>query len=149
MPFGADAHDTAVGYSFSVKIDGLEIPFVTEVGGLKAEVDKVEVKHQLKDGKYKITNIPGRYKAGEFNVTRGLTDNPAITGWLKTVMQGDIGGARKTAAVEIRDYKGSTVKTWEFKNCFIKTVEWPTFKAGATDAATEKFTIAYEESEIK
>ena len=147
--FGADPFDTAVGYAFSVKIDGLEIPHVMEVNGLKHEVDTIEVKHQLKDGKFKITKIPGRYKAGSFTVTRGLTKNPAVTGWLKKVMSGDVGGSRKTAVVEVRDYKGSSVMKWEFKNCFVESVEWPSFKAGATDPATETFSIAYEESEVK
>ena len=142
--FGADTFDTAVAYAFAVKIDGLEVPHVMEVSGLKGEVDKIEVKEQLADGKYKVALIPGRHKAGEITVKRGLTENPAVQSWLDTVMTGDVGGARKNVAVEIKDYKGATVKTYEFQQCWVKSIEWSAMKAGGTEPVTESFVIAYE-----
>lgn len=142
--FGADTFDTAVAYSFGVKIDGLEVPHVMEVSGLKGEVDKIEVKEQLADGKYKVALIPGRHKAGEITVKRGLTDNKSVSDWLNTVMTGDIAGARKTVAVEVKNYQNETVKTYEFQECWVKSVEWSSMKAGGTEPVTESFVIAYE-----
>ena len=69
MPL-ADSFDSAPAYAFKVTIDGIEIPKVTEVSGLKIEVDKIELKQQLADGKYVVRNLPGRSKVpGEITVT--------------------------------------------------------------------------------
>lgn len=146
--FGQNPTDPAVVHQFSVKVDGLEIPHVMEVSGLKGEVDKIEVKQQLSDGKFIIVNVPGQRKSGSIKVTRALTDNAAIQSWLDTVMQGDISGARKNVAVEIKDYKGSTVKTYEFQNCWVTSVEWSGMKAGGTEPTKETVDISYQEWQI-
>ena len=106
------------------------------------------MKQQTKDGKFIVRNVIGRPKAGQIVVTRGLTDSKTITDWLKKVMEGDLAGVRKTAAVEITDYAGQTLKTLEFKNVWVQKVEVSTLKAGSTEAATEKFTICYDESTV-
>ena len=101
-----DPLDSAAAYGFRFTIDGIQIPKVNEVSGLKTEVDKIELKSRPADGKYVVRSMPGRPKAGEITVTRGLTDDKTITDWLKEVAEGDVAGARKTAAVEILDYAG-------------------------------------------
>ncbi|MFJ5696169.1 phage tail protein [Arthrobacter sp. NPDC093125] len=140
--------DNSSANGFTVTIDGIEVPRVIEVSGLKTEVDKIELKQQTKDGKYVVRQLIGRPKAGELTVTRGLTQSKTITDWLKTVMEGDVAGARKTAAVALLDYKGETLKTYNFVNCWVKSVELNSLKAGATEQATEKFVICYDESTI-
>jgi phage tail-like protein len=140
--------DNSSANGFTVTIDGIEVPRVIEVSGLKSEVDKIELKQQTKDGKYVVRQLIGRPKAGELTVTRGLTQSKTITDWLKTVMEGDVAGARKTAAVALLDYKGETLKTYNFVNCWVKSVELNALKAGATEQATEKFVICYDESTI-
>jgi phage tail-like protein len=147
MPL-ADSFDSSPAYAFKVTIDGIEIPKVTEVGGLKNEVDKIELKQQLADGKYVARQLIGRAKTGEFTVTRGLTDSKTISDWLKVGMQGDVAGARKTASVELLDYEGGTLKKYEFRNCWVRSVEINSLKAGATEQATEKFTVCFDESEV-
>ncbi|WP_173922821.1 phage tail protein [Agromyces sp. Marseille-P2726] len=144
----ADSFDSSPAYAFKVTIDGIEIPKVTEVSGLKNEVDKIELKQQLADGKYVARQLIGRAKTGEFTVTRGLTDSKTISDWLKVVMQGDVAGARKTASVELLDYEGSPLKKYEFRNCWVRSVEINSLKAGATEQATEKFTVCFDESEV-
>ena len=140
--------DNSAANGFTVTIDGIEVPRVIEVSGLKSEVDKIELKQQTQDGKYVVRQLIGRPKAGELTVTRGLTQSKTITDWLKTVMEGDVAGARKTAAVALLDYKGETLKTYNFVNCWVKSVELNALKAGATEQATEKFVICYDESTV-
>ena len=144
----ADSFDSSPAYAFKVTIDGIEIPKVTEVSGLKNEVDKIELKQQLADGKYVARQLIGRAKTGEFTVTRGLTESKTISDWLKVVMKGDVSGARKNASVELLDYEGSTLKKYEFRNCWVRVVEINSLKAGATEQATEKFTVCFDESEV-
>ena len=139
--------DIAAGYHFTVKIDGVQIPEVIEVSGIKLEVDKLEYKQQTIDGKYVARQVMGRQKTGEFNVTRGLTDSKTITDWLKNVFQGQLGPSRKTAEVTIMDYAGAPIKSFNFTNCWVKTVEISSLKAGSTEPATEKFTVCYDSVE--
>ena len=144
----ADSFDSSPAYAFKVTIDGIEIPKVTEVSGLKNEVDKIELKQQLADGKYVARQLIGRAKTGEFTVTRGLTESKTISDWLKVVMKGDVAGARKNASVELLDYQGATLKKYDFRNCWVRVVEINSLKAGATEQATEKFTVCFDESEV-
>lgn len=141
--------DNAPAYGFTVTVDGIEVPRVIEVSGLKSEVDKIELKQQTQDGKYVVRQLMGRAKPGEITVTRGLTDSKTVSDWLKTVMEGDVAGARKTASVALLDYKGETVKTYNYDNCWVRSVEVNSLKAGATEQATEKFVICYDESRVE
>jgi phage tail-like protein len=147
MPL-ADPLDSAAANGFRFALDGIEIPKVMEVSGLKNEVDKIEMKQQTKDGKYVVRQLIGRPKPGEITVTRGLTDSKTVTDWLKTVMEGDVGGARKTASVEVLDYKGETIKTYNFTNCWVRSVEIGSLKAGAAEQATEKFVVCFDEAKV-
>ena len=144
----ADALDSSSANGFRVKVDGIEIPKVTEVSGLTTEVDKIELKQQTADGKYVVRQMIGRPKPGALVITRGLTDSKTVSDWLKTVMQGGVAGARKTASVELLDYQGTTIKTYNFTNCWVQKVEVNALKAGAAEQATEKFTVCYDESTI-
>jgi phage tail-like protein len=144
----ADPLDSSAANGFRVKIDGVQVPKVIEVTGVKNEVDKIEMKQQTEDGKYVVRQLIGRPKVGEITVTRGLTDSKTVTDWLKTVMQGDVAGARKTASVELLDYKGETLKTYNFVNCWVRSVEVGSLKAGATEQATEKFVVCYDEATV-
>jgi phage tail-like protein len=143
-----DALDSSSANGFRVKVDGIEIPKVTEVSGLTSEVDKIELKQQTSDGKYVVRQLIGRQKPGALQITRGLTDSKTVSDWLKTVMEGDVAGARKTASVELLDYQGQTIKTYNFVNCWVQKVEVNALKAGAAEQATEKFTVCFDESTI-
>lgn len=136
--------DSGTAYSFSVSIDGIEVPKVMDVGGLKAEVDKISHNQQTSDGKFITRNLIGREKAGEFTLTRGATENSAGTDWLSTVIQGDISAARKTAVVELRRYDGEVVRRMNYENCWVRSVELGNLKAGATEVLTEKWTVCYD-----
>ncbi|WAX59082.1 phage tail protein [Jatrophihabitans cynanchi] len=139
------AMDISAGYAFIVKIDGVQVPEVIEVSGLKLEVDKIEFKQQTADGKFIVRQVMGRQKAGEFTVTRGLTDSKTITDWLDQVFKGQLASVRKTAEVSLMDYSGAPIKSYSFVNCWVKSVEISSLKAGSTEPATEKFTICYDE----
>ena len=144
----ADALDSSSANGFRVKVDGIEIPKVTEVSGLTTEVDKIELKQQTADGKYVVRQMIGRPKPGALVITRGLTDSKTVSDWLKTVMEGDVAGSRKTASVELLDYQGTTIKTYSYINCWEQKVEINALKAGAAEQATEKFTVCYDESSV-
>jgi phage tail-like protein len=144
-----DTFDLATAYSFSVKIDGIQVPHVMEVSGLKAEVDKVTYQQQASDGKFVTRQMMGRQKAGEFKVKRGLTDSTTVTDWLKAVFEGKLADARKTAEVAIYTSDNQLLKRMNFRNVWVKDVELGgTLKAGSTEPLSETFTVCWDEMEF-
>jgi phage tail-like protein len=136
--------DTGVGWSFGLDIDGIEIKEIQEIDGLKLEVDAIELKHNTSDGKYINKKLPGRPKAGEITLTRGVTSDVKWHDWIKLVYQGDMMPARKNGTINIYDYLGTPVQSFKFTNGWAKSVEYGALKAGDTSVLTEKLTIAHE-----
>lgn len=142
------AGDSTLGYKFIFKLDGIEMPAVTEVTGLKLEVEKIELKSQTSDGKYIISHMPGPVKAGEITVTRYLTDDQKLVDWWNNIMKGTLD--RHTATVEIRDLAGDKkVRGYSFNGVWVKSIETNSFKAGSNDAMTEKVVLTYTGGEVK
>jgi phage tail-like protein len=137
--------DKAVGYSFGIEIDGVEIKHIQEVTGLKMEQDVIELKQNIApDGKYSLKKLPGRFKSGELTLTRGLTDDASFDKWIKDSRLGDMKAARKGGHVTVFDYMGKAVKKYTLENCWPKSLELSTMKAGDTSVLTEKLVVTYE-----
>lgn len=147
MPF--DIGDGGVGYSFIFKVDGVQLPSVIDVSGVKLEADKIEMKTQTSTGKYVYKTVMGRYKPGEVTVTRQLTEDKALSDWmLNSIWKGDIKGGRKTATIDVLDYTGAKIKSFEFTDVWPTSVETSEFKAGSTDPLTEKVTMSWVECKV-
>jgi phage tail-like protein len=136
--------DTSVGYSFGLEIDGIVIKAIQEVSGLKMEQDVIELKHNTSDGKYINKKLPGRPKAGEITLTRGLTSDTSFEKWIKSAHFGKMGDARKGGAVIVYDFEGAPVKRYKLTNAWPKSLELGSLKAGDTSLLTEKLTVTYE-----
>ncbi len=136
--------DTSVGWSFGFEFDGVTIKQIQELTGLKMENDVIELKHNTNDGKYVNKKLPGRPKAGEVTLTRGLTGDANFQDWIKKSLFGDMAGARKGGSVIVFDYQGAEIKRYKLKNCWPKSLEIGTLKAGDTSVLTEKLTITHE-----
>src|SRR5919198_6071833 len=91
--------DSSVGHSFGLEFDGVVIKQISEISGLKFEQDVIELKQNTPDGKYVIKKLPGRPKAGEVTLTRGLTGDKSFQDWMKKSGFGDMAGARKGGPV--------------------------------------------------
>ena len=141
--------DTSVGAYFGLEFDGVVIKQITEVSGLKMEQDVIELKQNTADGRYAIKKLPGRPKAGEVTVTRGLTDNNSFEKWVKDSRFGKIAGARRGGAIIVYDYEGLPLKRYKLINAWPKALEISTLKAGDTAVLTEKLTITYESMEVE
>lgn len=141
--------DTSVGWSFGFEFDGIQIKEIQEIGGVKMEQDVVELKHNTKDGKYVNKKMPGRPKAGEVTLTRGLTSDKSLSDWIKKSLKGDMPAARKGGSVIVYDYMGVEIKRYKLHNCWAKSLEIGTLKAGDTSVLTEKVTIAHEGCEAE
>lgn len=133
---------------FVFSIDGIQCPSVTDVTGLKVEVDKVEIKSNTKDGKYIVSQQPGRMKPGEITVTRTLDGDKSMLGWFQQALAGQITSARHTGKVEIQSTMGTTVRTFNFQDIWCVSLETNEYKAGGTDAMTEKAVMTYASATV-
>jgi phage tail-like protein len=141
--------DTSVGHSFGIEIDGVVIKQIQEVSGLKMEQDVIELKQNTADGKYMIKKLPGRFKAGEVTLTRGLTADQSFEKWVKDSRFGKMGAARKGGAIIVYDFEGSAIKRYKLTNAWPKSLEINTLKAGDTSVLTEKLVVTYESMEVE
>ena len=141
--------DSGVGHSFGLEFDGVQIKSITEISGLKMEMDVIELKENGADGKYVVKKLPGRMKAGEVVFTRGLTADNSFEKWVKDSRFGKMGAARKNGVVVVYDYEGQAIKRYKIMRAWPKSLEIGTLKAGDTSVLTEKLTVTYEEMEVE
>lgn len=141
--------DSSVGHSFGLEVDGVQIKNIQEVSGLKFEQDVIELKQNTADGKYMIKQLPGRWKAGEVTLTRGLTGDSSFEKWVQDSQLGKMGSSRKGGAVIVFDYEGAPIKRYKMTNLWPKALEIGSLKAGDTSVLTEKITITYERLEVE
>ena len=139
--------DTSVGHSFGLEFDGVTIKQINEISGLAMEQDVIELKENTDKGKYVIKKLPGRAKAGQVTLTRGLTDDTSFEKWIKDSRLGKMGQARKNGAIVVYDFENNALKRYKLTNMWAQKLEIGTLKAGDTNVLTEKLTITYEEAE--
>jgi phage tail-like protein len=140
--------DSSVGHSFGLEFDGITIKSITEVSGLKMEQDVIELKQNGPDGKYVIKKLPGRWKAAEITLTRGLTGDQSFEKWVKDSQFGKMTAARKGGAIIVFDYEGQAIKRYKLTNAWPKSLEIGSLKAGDTAVLTEKLVITCERLEV-
>jgi len=141
--------DSGVGHSFGLEFDGIQIKSITEISGLKMEQDVIELKENGPDGKYVIKKLPGRWKAGEVTLTRGLTGDKGFEQWVKDSQFGKMGDVRKGGSIIVFDYEGNALKRYKLTNAWPKSLEIGSLKAGDTSVLTEKLVVTYERLEVE
>jgi phage tail-like protein len=141
--------DSSVGHSFGLEFDGVMIKQITEISGLKIEQDVVELKQNTNDGKYMVKKLPGRPKAGEVTLTRGLTGDNSFEKWVKDSQFGKMSAARKGGAIMVFDFEGAAIKRYKLMNAWPKSLEIGSLKAGDTSVLTEKLTLTHEGCEVE
>ena len=144
-----DELDKAVGHAFGLEVDGVVIKQINEVSGHKMEQDVIELKQNTNDGKYVIKKLPGRPKAGEVTLTRGLTGDNSFEKWVQAAQFGKMSDARKGGAIIVYDYEGTAIKRYKLTNAWPKSLEIGALKAGDTSVLTEKIVITYERMEVE
>jgi phage tail-like protein len=145
---GLAEYDSGVGWSFGLTIDGITFLDIQEVDGIKLEADEIELKANTTDGKYVNKRLPGRKKAGEVTLTRGITSDQSWNKWIGQVFDGDMTGARKNGEIVVYDYIGAPIQKFNFINGWPKSIEYGSFKAGDASVMTEKLTIVHEGLEV-
>lgn len=141
--------DSSVGHSFGLEFDGITIKSITEVAGLKIEQDVIELKENGPDGKFVIRKLPGRPKAPDITLTRGLSGDNSFESWVKDSQFGKMGAVRKGGAIIVFDFEGQPIKRYKLTNAWPKSLEIGSLKAGDTSVLTEKLVLTCELIEVE
>jgi phage tail-like protein len=141
--------DSGVGHSFGLEFDGITIKAITEVSGLKMEQDVVEYKENGPDGGYQIRRLPGRPKAPDITLTRGLTADQSFDKWVKDSRFGNMADSRKGAAIIVYDFEGNAVKRYNLTNAWPTSLEVGSLKAGDTSYLSKKLVLTCESIEVE
>jgi phage tail-like protein len=136
--------DPSVGHSFGLEFDGVVIKQITEVSGLKIDQDVVEFKQGNDSGKFIVKKLPGRPKAGDVTLTRGLTHDSSFEDWIRDSRFGKLPDARKGGAIIVFDYEGAAIKRYKLINARLMTLGRGTGKAGDRNVATETLILTHE-----
>jgi phage tail-like protein len=141
--------DSSVGHSFGLEFDGITIKSITEISGLKMEQDVVEYKENTPDGKYQIKRLPGRPKAPDITLTRGLTSDQSFEKWINDSRFGKMTDVRKGGSVIVFDFEGKEVKRYKLTYAWPKSLEIGSLKAGDTSYLQEKLVLTCESIDVQ
>jgi phage tail-like protein len=139
MP-GRREHDTAVGHSFGLEVDGVSVSMLTEVVGLGWERDVIEVRE---GGDPDTTRrVPGRMKPGEVTVRRGLTTDLGFEQWMRDPVP--VGQPRRSVSLALFDSQGRAVARYHLENAWPSKLEVTGLRSGGTEIAVESLTLVHE-----
>jgi phage tail-like protein len=115
--------DSSVGHSFGLEVDGVVIKQIIEVS---------------------VKKLPGRQKAGEVTLTRGLSHDSSFESWIRDSQFGRVPDARKGGAIIVFDYEGAAIRRYTLINTRLKTLGRGTRKVGDTNILTETLILTHE-----
>ena len=137
--------DALAGYHFSIEIDGVTIAQFQEVSGIGSEIDVIDLKQNMKDGKYLIHKLPGNRKPPTITLKRAKNVSMDLYNWHKDMLDGKVMKARKNASIVLYDYEMGEVARWNMINAWVSKVGTSNLSAKANEVATEEVSIVMED----
>ena len=140
------AGEYGVASVFTATFDGIKKPLLlSEISGLKFEVDVIETKSNTAEGVYEINKLPSKPKPDEITLTRAMRkDEDDFATWFKLGFLGDLGSAGKGGSIVVMDpTNAQEVRRYDIVGAFPKSLEFGQMKAGDTSVVTEKLTLVH------
>ena len=130
-------NDPYAAYNFLLEIDGITQAGFNEATGLNIENAPIE----YREGNEDITarKVPGLMKYANVVIKRGITQNPELHTWVKTVQDGDI--ERRSVSIVLLDELRQETVRWNLREAW--ACKWTGADLKAADDA-----IAFETVEI-
>lgn len=135
----ADRADPLLAFRFVVRIDGDTMGGFSEVSGLQAEIDVLEVQEGGENSF--VHKLPGRTKHGNVTLRRGLVTEE-MWQWFHQLVEGRVD--RRTVAVELLPPSGDEPEMrWVFESAFPCKWNGPEFKADQSALAVESVELCH------
>ena len=133
-------------YNFIVEIDGLNTIAFTEVSGLSASVDVVELRDGSSPESFPV-KMPGLSKVSNVVLKRGITKgNNDFFNWFQSSREKT---DRRNVAIKLLDEEKNTMMVWLLTNAFPATIQYTGLQALSSEAALEELELAYESLRVE
>jgi phage tail-like protein len=132
-------NDPYKAFNFLVEIDGVARAAFSEVSGLESETAVIEYRTGNDNA---IRKLPGLTKFGNITLRRGVTQDPELWNWRKSIVEGT--PDRRNGSIILLDDQRNPVVRWNFRNGWPCKWEGPALNAKANEVAIETLEIAHE-----
>jgi phage tail-like protein len=133
--------DPYANFNYKLEIDGITNAGFSECSGLNIENTVIEYREGT-DGPLTVRKQPGLMKYGNITLKRGITKNPELVTWLKTVIDGDI--ERRNVSIVLQDELHQDTVRWNLLQAWACKWTGPDLKANASEMSIETLEICHE-----
>ena len=141
----ADAKKPRPTNHFRLEVGGREAAGqFREVSGLDAENEIVEQKETDANGMPIIIKVPGGLKWSNIELKRGVDIDKGLWEWRYQVETGGPDQARTDCTLELCDYDGSPIATYQIKQAWPSKYMGAAMNAGSNEIAVEGITLCHE-----
>jgi phage tail-like protein len=137
--------DAGVGHSFGLDFDGMQVAGITDVR-LTMETDVIELKENGPDGTVVVRKLPGRPKAPDITLTRGLTGDRAFDDWVAAVRAGH---ATRNGVISVADLAGAVLKRYRVFGAWPTTLQVGSSSAGESSVLVETLVLTCERLDVE
>ena len=132
----SDRRDPYRSFNFRVVVDGVSIGAFSEVSGLTAEGDAIDLKvANLQQTQRKLV---GLHKYANITLKRGYMRDQSLWNWRKG--QSD----RRKITIEVMNKALKRLQRWHLENAWVNKIEGPSLKASTNEVPVETLEIAHE-----
>jgi phage tail-like protein len=130
---------------FRLKLGGKEtVGMFRECGGLDSETSVIEQTSVDANGLPLVRKVPGATKWSNITLKRGVDESTDLWKWRDIVVKKGPDEARTDGTVELVDYSGSAIATWQFKQGWPVKYTGATLNASGNEVAVEEIQICHE-----
>jgi phage tail-like protein len=130
---------------FKLTIGGKEsVGLFREVSGFDTESDVIEYKSADANGKPLIRKVNGTAKWSNIVLKRGIDSQKVLAQWRQQVEESGPDAARTDCILELLDYDGSAIHTYNILQAWPQKYTAAALKADANEIAVEEITLAHE-----
>jgi len=141
----ANDQQTAGAHYFTINLGGAEAAgFFKEVAGIGSEHEVITHTTSDQKGKPLVQKYPGQLKWNNITLKRGVDSKQDLWKWRQQVIDGQIDDARKDGTIEVLDWTGSPIVTYQFVRAWPCKYSAPGLTAGGNEVMVEEIEIAHE-----
>jgi phage tail-like protein len=131
--------DPYLAHSFHVEIGGIVVAGFSSVDGLSS---RMEVQTVREGGSLHERHLPHQIVCSNLTLSGGLIAWDPLWKWYGETIAGKI--KRRNGSIYLINPVGVPVAWWNFYNAYPIAFEGPSFDAGQSAIATQRFTLAHE-----
>ncbi|HSI79022.1 MAG TPA: phage tail protein [Solirubrobacterales bacterium] len=130
---------------FRLRLDGREtVGMFRECTGMDSENDVIEQKAVDENGQPVVRKISGAVKWSNIQLKRGVDENAELWKWRDQVIKEGPDPTRCDGTIELVDYTGSAIATFQFKQGWPIKYAPASLNAESNEVAVEEIHIAHE-----